>query len=99
MMTKEGIRFNGITANTCDHFMTFTRRFDSHAGNRQSPRAMRFACWSIVVVLALGACGSRAPADGVLAGAGDPEWVCRPDDEAWDCAQGVEPPRPPDEPD
>ncbi len=29
MMTKEGIRFNGITANTCDHFMTPMCRFDS----------------------------------------------------------------------
>ena len=52
---------------------------------------MRSAFWSIVFILALGACGSKAPANGGDSGDGDEQWVCQPDDDRWECEQGDEP--------
>ncbi len=98
MMNKEVTGFNGLRTGKRDYFMTPAARFDSYSGSRQSARAMRSAIWSVVLVLALGACGSKAPASGVSAAQGASEWVCRPEGDTWDCAQGAEPP-PPAEPD
>ena len=55
---------------------------------------MRNVCWAIAIVLALGACGSRAPANTGAGELDDEPWVCRPDGGAWDCDQGEEPPAP-----
>ena len=98
MMTKEGHGFNGFAISTTDHCVHRHGSFDSHSGSRQSARAMRSVCWFVVFVLALGACGSKAPENMGATGQGSQQWVCRPDGEAWDCDQGNET-RPPAAPD
>ena len=59
---------------------------------------MKTAIWSIAVLLALGACGSKAPVNGGDSKDSDEQWVCQPDDDRWECDQGDEPsPSPPPE--
>lgn len=53
---------------------------------------MRLLCWSIVCVLALGACGSKGPANAGASEQQGDQWVCQPDGDAWECDQGAEPP-------
>ena len=52
---------------------------------------MKTAIWSIAVLLALGACGSKAPVNGGDSEDSDEQWVCQPDDDSWNCDQGDEP--------
>ncbi len=98
MMTKEGSGFNGSTPSAGDNRGCLPRGFDSHSGSGQSVRPMKSRYWFIVLVLALGACGSRAPVTGDSVVDGDEQWVCRPDGDAWDCdrATDQEPPTAPD---
>ena len=53
---------------------------------------MRTVCLTIVLLLGLGACGSRAPVNIGAGGQDGEQWVCTPDGDAWDCAEGAEPP-------
>jgi len=69
--------------------MTTNSFFDTHMGYRQSAHAMRIVFFSVFLIVALGACGSKATDTGAATGAADREWVCRPDGDAWACDEGA----------